>query len=110
MIDLVQTREHSRRLAERLQGQPHWPELRAVYLELATVVGQLQGAVGESTRAHGETEEARMAALAFERLKASSRKVGLDIRLASERALLLGLQDALRSVEETLDWLQRLEE
>jgi len=107
MTDLQDLKERCRRLEARLQGQPHWPELRGVYLELVTVVGQLQGAVGESSRAHGETEEARMAERSFERLKSSSRKVGLDIRLASEAALLVGLQDSLQSAFETLDWLER---
>lgn len=109
MIDLDAARERCRSLAARLEGQPHWPELRAVYLDLSTLVGQLQGAVSEARRARPASEEARAAEAAFDRLRAGARRVGLDIRLASEPALQLGLQEALKSASETLDRLQHLE-
>jgi hypothetical protein len=36
------------------------------------------------------------------------RQVGLDIRLASEPALVVGLQTCLESALEIVDWLQQL--
>jgi hypothetical protein len=101
-------RETCLALRRRLEGQPHWPELRAVYLELAPLAGQLQGAVRERIRAEGGTEESRQAEASLSRLQAGMRQVGLDIRLASEPALLLGLQTCLESALETVDYLQRM--
>jgi hypothetical protein len=108
MVDLAETRALCDRLAARLGGQPDWSELRAVYLEMAPLVGQLQGSVGELSRRHGEGEDIRKASASLEELKQSVRRVGLDIRLASERALLLGLQTALQQARETLDSLERI--
>jgi hypothetical protein len=108
MTDTADAREDWRHLAARLEGQPRWPELNAAYLELAPLVGRLQGLVGEARRAHGETDEVREAEQALERLKASARRVGLDIRLASEPALLIGLQTALQDAAKTLDRLEAI--
>ena len=110
MVDTAEAREDCRRLAARLEGHPRWPELNAAYLDLAPLVGRLQGLVGEAERAHGLTEAVREAEESLERLKAGARQVGLDIRLASEGALLIGLQTVLQGVSETLDRLERIEQ
>ena len=107
--DVAVLRASCRELAARLEGKPDWDTVRAVYLELAPLVGELQGAVGEYTHAHGEAEEARRAEAAFAQARASFRRVGLDIRLASPGALAMGLETALQSALETLDWLQRID-
>jgi hypothetical protein len=106
MTDLAALRASCQELAARLQGPPDWERLRSVYLDLAPVVGELQGAVSEYERTHSEAEEGRRAEAALGELKESFRQVGLNIRLASPAALQVGLQTALRSAAETLDWLE----
>lgn len=83
------------------------PKLRELYLDLVPVTAQLQAAVGECLRANPQRNEARQAGAAFDRHRAQSRQVGLDIRLASPSALSMGLQAALESAEEALSWLAR---
>lgn len=76
-----------------------------MYLELSVLAGRLQGAVGEYARLRGETDVGREAESKLEQIKTSVRRVGLDIRLAPESALLMGMQLALGSIDETLDLL-----
>lgn len=109
MSDNAAMRASCRRLMARLEGQPAWPELRAIYLDLAPLIGELQAAVTEAARSLAESDGARQAQDALDLLKASSRQVGLDIRLASEPALRVGLQIALQHALDTLDALDRLE-
>ena len=108
MADTAQIRETCREISARLEGRPAWPELRAVYLDMAPLVGQLQGLVNDARRAHGGGVETLESARALEQLKAQLRQVGLDMRLASEPALLMGLQMALESAAQTLDRLERV--
>ena len=103
--DLTALRESCSALNARLNGQPHWPELRAIYLDLSLLVGQIQGAVGERGRGAGGPLDVRGAQEALGALKSSVRQVGLDIRLASEPALRLGLETALEHAGVTLDCL-----
>lgn len=109
MIDRDELRASCRNLAARLDGTPQWPVLKAVYLDLATLVGRLQGVVNDAIRSYGASEETRAAEASLARVKSSVRQVGLDIRLSSEAALSMGLQTALESACETLDWLDRIE-
>jgi hypothetical protein len=108
-MDVTRTRAEIERLSAGLEGQPDWPELRSVYLDLSTLAGQLQGAVGDARREAGDTPAVQTAASALERLKAEVRQIGLDIRLASPQALLIGLQTALASAEETVAALAEVE-
>lgn len=110
MDDLEEIRLECLDLTGRLQGTVQWPALRTVYLDLSTVVGRLQGLVSARVRGHEESNEARLARESLERFKAQTRQVGLDIRLASEPALLLGLQTALETATETIEHLRRLEQ
>ncbi|MGH2441624.1 MAG: hypothetical protein ACRDFX_00470 [Chloroflexota bacterium] len=93
-------------MEKRLEGSPEWSEIKAVYLDLTTLTGQLQGLV--SQRAHGsgtsgsETEAERT----LLQLKAILRQVGLDIRLSSGAALTLGLRTGLEMAHQTLDALK----
>ena len=95
-------------LAARLHASRSWPELRAVYLDVMPLVGQLQGAVSEAVRGREGTDALNEAQATLEQLKASSRQVGLDIRLSSDTALLMGLQAILESAYATLDALERI--
>lgn len=104
MAELAAIREQCSTLMRRLDGSPPWPELRAVYLEIAPLVGRLQAGVGEAARE--QPEAAAEAEAALGKLKATSQKVGLDIRLASPRALQVGL---LACLEEALEVVDRLE-
>jgi hypothetical protein len=105
-LDLVAMRAECEQLLDRLDAVPAWPDLRAVYMDLAPIVGQIQGAVSTRRREIGETAQVREAEAALERLKASSRQVGADIRLASESALAIGLRTALN---EALGAIEQLE-
>lgn len=82
--------------------------LHGIYLELAPLVGRLQGAISDSARSDDRNGALRQAEESFEQLKASYRKVGLDIRLASGRAILIGLQSVAQYGLDTLDHLDRL--
>ena len=108
MTDTDEIREYCRGLAGRLAGKPSGSQIHAAYLDLATVTGQLQAAVAECVRLRGESDETHEIRQALDEMKAQVRKVGLDIRLASESALLIGLQTALESALETLDRLAQL--
>ena len=110
MSDLAEVRAECCRLAARLEGKPDGSALRAVYLDMATVVGRLQGAVSEARRVSNNRDAVEQAEAALSQLKGSLRQVGLDIRLASPSTLALGLQSAVGSALETLDHLQRMEE
>jgi hypothetical protein len=110
MSDLADVRAECEKLAARLEGKPEWAALRAIYLDMATVVGRLQGAVGEARRASNNHDAVKQAEATLIELKGSLRQVGLDIRLASPPALAFGLQSAVESALATLDHLQRMEE
>ena len=103
MADLAALRDACRQLARRLEGPAGWDRLRAVYLDLAPLIGQLQGAVSEAGRAGDDVPAARES---LDALKATARQVGLDIRLATPEALQMGLQTAVEQAAETV---QRLE-
>jgi hypothetical protein len=96
-------------LAERLDLTPTWPVISAAHRDLATIVGQVQGMVSTARREHGETAELRSAEEALDRLKTGVRKVGLDIRLASEPALAIGVQTSIDNALETLGWLEQID-
>ena len=104
MADLSALRDECRQLSRRLAGPANWDRLRAVYLDLAPLIGQLQGAVNEATRSG---EDVGAAQQALDALKATARKVGLDIRLASPEALQIGLQTAMEQAEEVIDALEQ---
>ncbi|GAC1642277.1 MAG: hypothetical protein NVS4B2_31890 [Chloroflexota bacterium] len=108
MTDLMEIHAVREQVEVRLAGSPTRAELRAIYLDLAPVVGLLQGAVTQAARVHGEAVEVSPAQRALDRLKYSLRQVGLDIRLSSDQALLIGLQTVLQGVDETVDALKRL--
>ncbi len=93
----------------RLAEAPQWPQLRAAHLDLVTITGRLQGALSERRRLDGETEALREAETALDAMKAGVRQVGMDIRLASERALLLGLEACLENAYRVLDALGHTE-
>lgn len=106
-METTELREECRLLQGRLEGHPHGPDLHRIYLDLAPLVGRLQGLVSERSRAVGQTGALRAAQELLEQLKATVRQVGLDIRLASEPALQVGLQRALECTLEVLDLLER---
>ncbi len=110
MSHLADVRAECGKLAARLEGKPEWAALRAIYLDMATVVGRLQGAVGEARRASNHQDTVEQAEATLIELKGSLRQVGLDIRLASPPALAFGLQSAVGSALATLDHLQGMEE
>ena len=107
MTDLQAIRTECRRLSAELEGQPHWEELRRIYLELAPLMGELQGAVSASIRERGAAQPLQQQ---LEELKTTVRQVGLDIRLASEGALAMGLRVSLERAEELLDRLEQAEQ
>lgn len=109
MIDRVALRADNDQLTHRLAGTPRWPELRAVYLDLTTLVDQLQGTLSEAAREDSESTSLDDARSALARLKAATRQAGFDIRLASEPALAFGLQAALQHAIEFLDCLDRID-
>jgi hypothetical protein len=109
LVDLAAIRVQCDTLMRRLDGRPSWPELRAIYLEVAPLIGRLQASVGEAAREPDRTEAAAEAEAALGRVKASAQKVGLDIRLASERALQVGLQMCLEQALEVVDRLEGAE-
>jgi hypothetical protein len=89
----------------RLERRQTNQSLHGMYLELAPLVGRLQGNISESARANHIAQDLSQAEESFEQLKASYRKVGLDIRLASDRAILIGLQSVVQYALDTLDHL-----
>ncbi|HZS93473.1 MAG TPA: hypothetical protein VFA78_01640 [Chloroflexota bacterium] len=91
-------------LTRRLEGAREWPELRAIYLDIAPLIGRLGAVVREAERQVG-TEGSNAARASLEEAKATARQVGLDIRLSSPAALSFGLQRTLDAIRETLDRL-----
>jgi hypothetical protein len=106
-IDLPGMRTECELLLERLDGGSTVPQLRAVYLDLAPLIGQIQGAVLTRRREVGDTADVRGAEAGLDRLKAESRQVGADMRLASADALKLGLDTALQEAMDVISILQR---
>src|SRR5438270_13298400 len=102
MIDLQTLTDRYRRLSTRLEGQTSYDEVRAVFLELASQVGELEAAVNERVKGRETSLDAQQARLALDQMKASLRAVGLDIRLASPPAIAIGLETVLESALETL--------
>jgi hypothetical protein len=106
-IDLVAIRAECEILLDRLDKGALWADLRAIHMDLAPIIGQIQGAVGTRLRDIGSTPDALEASAALDRLKADSRRVGADIRLASEAALSLGLRVALSDALAAVSALER---
>ena len=107
MTDIAALREECSRLSERLERDVAWSELNAIYLELAPLIGKLQGAVGEHRGVCGDSPSSRCAEDALDRLKRTARQIGLDMRLASPAATAIGLQTAMESARETIDCLEQ---
>lgn len=105
MSDVTGLRASLQRIESMLGDQPRWPQLRTAHLDLVTVTGQLQGALSEQRRLGGDAGTLQHAEESLDAMKATVRQVGMDIRLASEGALLLGLQTCLRLAFEVLDLL-----
>src|SRR5579859_4135520 len=107
-MDFASLRAELDHLGRQLERAPRWPELRAVYLDMTPLVGQLQAAVDEKLRSATSNREEEPAILqtAFEELKASFRQVGLDLRLASEPALRVGLETVIDAARDVLAVLQ----
>ena len=91
-------------LVRRLGRAAEWPELRAIYLDIAPLLGRLDAAVREAERQDG-SRASNSARASLEEAKATARQVGLDIRLASPAALSFGLRRTLDAIHETLDRL-----
>jgi hypothetical protein len=106
VTELSETRTHCNALSARLRGRMNRAEITRIYLEMAPLIGRLQAAVSDRERISGETPDIRQAREALVRLKAVARKVGLDIRLGSDAALLMGLRTAAEAAIETLDCLE----
>jgi hypothetical protein len=107
-VESLQASLHS--LAARLEGSPQWPALRAIYLDLAPYLGPIQAALHGAERVYGSSPEVLAAGESFDAFKAGLRQVGLDIRLASEGALAVGLHQCVQLALETLDTLSGLDE
>lgn len=107
MSDTASLRDSVQAIQARLAQAPGWPQLRAAHLDLVTTAGQLQGAVHERRRVAGETQALRDAETALDAMQAGVRQVGMDIRLASEAALRLGLESCLAEAYAVLDALDR---
>ncbi|GAC1473353.1 MAG: hypothetical protein PVSMB7_27200 [Chloroflexota bacterium] len=105
MMDVTGIEHDCRRLQSSLAGTLAWPEINRIHHELAPIIGQLQAAVGAAERAHGDTACVRGARAALDRVKATQRQVGLDIRLSSPAALTLGLSQAVEYALEVLGYL-----
>lgn len=84
-------------LSVRLAGRSSSNTLKAVYLDLVTTAGQLQGLAGDARRELGDTEAMRAGGEALDAMKADLRQVGLDIRLSSTDSLQFGLQTAVEN-------------
>ena len=93
-------------LRARLDGSSD-DALFRVYMELAPLIGQIQGAVSAARRRAGEVP-IEAAEQSLEALKTSTRQVGLDIRLASPAALRMGLESALHHAGEAIHALQEV--
>jgi hypothetical protein len=106
-IDLVGMRSEVEILQARLKGAPSWEQVRSIYMDLAPLIGEIQGAVSTRRREAEPQVELEEASAAVERLKASSRKVGADIRLGSVPGLTMGLDTALAEATEAIDALEK---
>jgi hypothetical protein len=106
-LDLPALRAECEHLLDRLEGAPHWDQLRAIHMDVAPLIGQIQGLVSTRRRETGDTPDVIAADAALERLKAGSRQVGADIRLASESALAIGLRTTVEAALQAIDALQR---
>jgi hypothetical protein len=106
-IDLVALRAECEALLDRLEGQVHLLDLRRIHMDIAPMIGQLQGMVGARRREVGDLDAVLQAEDALGRLKADSRQVGADIRLASETALAMGLRTALSDALQVIAALER---
>ncbi|HCG02784.1 MAG TPA: hypothetical protein DEV93_19840 [Chloroflexi bacterium] len=106
-IDLVGMRSEVEILQARLKGAPSWEQVRSIYMDLAPLIGEIQGAVATRRREVGSQVVVDEAEAALARLKLSSRKVGADIRLGSVPGLTMGLDTALAEATEAIDALER---
>lgn len=106
-IDVVALRDAGEALQMRLDRSSKMVEVHGIYLALAPLIGAIQGAVGTCRSAGGSDAAAAEAEEALQRLKATARQVGADIRLASPAALTLGLQAALDEALRAVDALER---
>lgn len=105
MTDRSEIASACRELARRLEGPPQIDRLKAVYLDLSLLVGQIQGAVNDARRHSDQTPATLAAQGSFDEFKRTVRQVGFDIRLASPAALQVGMQTALNHALETLEQL-----
>lgn len=105
MTDRTGLKATCRELANRLEGHPQTADLKAVFLDISILVGEIQGALNEAIRTGGTKPQTQAAEASFEQLKNSVRQVGFDIRLASPAALQVGMLTALDHAVHTLDCL-----
>jgi len=75
-------------------------ELRAIYLDMMTAVGELHGLVVDCGRHHPAAVGVNEA---FEEFQGGIRKVGLDMRLTSPGGFQMGLQASVEAALRTLD-------
>lgn len=106
-IDLAALRAECETILTRLDRSPKVPEVHGIHMALAPLIGEIQGAVGACRREGGSIEAVEEAEAALQRLKASARRVGADIRLASPGALTLGLQTALGEALQAIDAVEQ---
>jgi hypothetical protein len=106
-IDLVAMKAQVDLLRGRLNGAPGWGEIRSIYMDLAPLIGEIQGAVSTRSREAETQTEVEEAAAALERLKSSARRVGADIRLGSVPGLTMGLWAALNEAMAAIDCLEK---
>ncbi len=109
MTDRSEIAAACRELARRLEGPPQIDRLKAVYLDLSILLGQIQAVLNDAQRQRGQTPETLAAQASFEELRRSVRQVGFDIRLASPAALQVGMQTAVDYALQSLDRVNRAE-
>jgi len=97
-------------LAEAAGDPQRLPDIRAAYLTLVTLLGQVSGQIGEVSRLQPQNDAVREATMALERAKRAARQVGLDIRLASPSALAYGIHAAALGAVQALDMVIAREE
>lgn len=108
MSEREELRESGRALARRLEGASQFDDLKAIYLDLSVLVGQVQGAVHDAGRSGGARDNLTAAQASFEEFRRSVRQVGFDIRLASPAALQVGMQTALDHARRTMELLENV--
>lgn len=96
-----------RELLARVDSTSEYDRLRAVYMDLAPLMGEIHGVVMREVRRQGDTPATGEAQAAMESLRAAARQVGLDIRLASPAALALGLRTSLELAQRALQALDK---